>query len=120
MTVLDQSWLLLGGYSGVEGQEGTETINKVELLSLTGTNWCQLEMEAAVVRLEGSTMDFISMFDFMEGKVGDANYTSPHSSMVFERILVCGGIDQGKRERESDTNLTLKVLLFPAEQCEML
>ena len=101
MTVLEQSWLLLGGYTGVEGQEGTETINNVELLSLTGTNWCQLELEPAVVRLEGSTMDWISMFDFLEGRVGDTNYTSPHSSMVFERILVCGGIDQGRRERDN-------------------
>ena len=102
MTLLDQSWLLLGGYTGVEGQEGTETINNVELLSLTGTNWCQLELEPAAVRLEGSTMDWISMFDFMEGRVGDTNYTSPHSSMVFERILVCGGIDQGRREERQD------------------
>ena len=100
MTFLVQNWLLLGGYTGVEGEEGTETINNVELLSLTGTNWCQLELEAAVVRLEGSTMDWISMFDFMEGMVGNTNYTSPHSSMVFERILVCGGIDQGERERK--------------------
>ena len=61
MTVLEQSWLLLGGYTGVEGQEGTETINNVELLSLTGTNWCQLELEPAVVRLEGSTMDWIRL-----------------------------------------------------------
>ena len=104
MTVLEQSWLLLGGYTGVEGQEGTESINNVELLSRLGNNWCQLELEPALVKLEGSTMDWISMFDFMEDMVGNVNYTSPHSSMVFERILVCGGIDQ---ERETQTNKVL-------------
>ena len=101
MTVLGQSWLLLGGYSGVEGQEGTEPINSVELLSLAGNTWCQLELPPALVRLEGSTMDWLSMFDFLEEMTGNVNYTSPHSSMVFERILVCGGIDQ---ERETTQN----------------
>ena len=58
------------------------------------------------MRLEGSTMDWISMFDFMEGRVGDTNYTSPHSSMVFERILVCGGINQGRERTDNKNNKT--------------
>ena len=99
MTILEQNWLLLGGYAGVEGQEETSPINNVELLSFTANNWCQLELAPAVVKLEGSTMDWISMFDFMDKMVGNTNYTSPHSSMVFERILVCGGIDEEKRQR---------------------
>ena len=45
-------------------------------------------------------MDWLSMFDFMEMMVGNVNYTSPHSSMVFERILLCGGIDQEQREHK--------------------
>ena len=99
---MEQNWLLMGGYTGVEGQEGTESINSVELLSLAGSDWCQLELEPAVVKLEGSTMDWISMFDFMEDMVGNGNYTSPHSSMVFERILICGGIDQERRENTNN------------------
>ena len=84
----------------MEGEEGTTSIDNVELLSLTGDNWCQLQLPPAAVKLEGSTMDWISMFDFMESQVGNVNYSSPHSSMVFERILVCGGIDQEQRQHK--------------------
>ena len=88
----------MGGYSGVEGQEGTSAINTVELLALSGQDWCQLHMQPAVVSLEGSTMDWVSMFDFLESSVGNGNYSSPHSSLVWERVLVCGGVDQAQTQ----------------------
>ena len=81
----------------MEGRLSTTALDSVELLSLNGEVWCQLQLPPALVRLEGSTMDWLSMFDFMEMMVGNVNYTSPHSSMVFERILLCGGIDQEER-----------------------
>ena len=53
----------------------------------------QVPLGQAVVRLEGATMDWVSVPDLMDTSLG-VSYTSPHPSVIWEQILVCGGADQ--------------------------
>ena len=61
-----ERWLLLGGYTGFEGEDATAVRNEVELIELTDsdkfskkTSWCQ----------------------------------NAHNSVIYDRVLVCGGSD---------------------------
>jgi len=98
-----KNWLLMGGYTGVEGEDGTSSMDNVEILQLkhpqsqykTGQQWCQARLPPALFKLEGATMEWVSMMDHMENMLAtNPTYTSPHSLVIWEKILVCGGADQ--------------------------
>ena len=93
-------WMLMGGYQGVEGENGTSSMDDVELLTLEDEQmynyesaWCQRTLPSAAVSLDGATIDMINSFDYVESYIGDTAFTSPHNSHVFERAIVCGGAD---------------------------
>ena len=99
----DQTWLLMGGYTGVEGEDGTSSMDNVEILQLkhlqsqykTGQQWCQARLPPALFKLEGATIEWVSMMDHLENMLAtNPTYTSPHSLVIWEKILVCGGADQ--------------------------
>ena len=94
-------WLVVGGYQGVEGDEGTSSVGDVELLSLEDesmfnneSSWCQANLSSSSFALDGATIDMINVFSFVAGHADDPAFSSPHSSSVFERALVCGGADE--------------------------
>ena len=93
----------MGGYTGVEGEDGTTSMDNVEILQLkhpqsqykNGGQWCQTQLPPAPFKLEGATMEWVSMMDHMEDMLtSNPTYTSPHSLVIWEKILVCGGADQ--------------------------
>merc|ERR1711963_553038 len=97
-----KDWLLMGGFRGVEGEVDTSAVDNVEILSLSNQaqykstdKWCQVQLPPADVKLEGATMTRVSMFNHMENMLANDNtYTSPHSSVIWEKILLCGGAQQ--------------------------
>ena len=95
-----ERWLLLGGYTGFEGEEGTAVRDEVELIELTEpdnfkrrSNWCQGVFPSSSDSLDGATIDMIDTFTYMEGLEGDSKFSSAHNSFIYERALVCGGAD---------------------------
>ena len=97
-----KDWLLMGGYSGVEGEADTEALDTAELLSLSAqaqyqseAQWCHTALAPAPVRLEGATMDWVSVTEHMAAMLAtDPLYTSPHSLVIWDKVLVCGGADK--------------------------
>ena len=93
-------WLLLGGYTGFEGDEGTLARDEIELLELADhdnfhkkSNWCQRLLPSAAQSLDGATVDIVNTFKFMEDHEGDSTFTSSHNTVIQDRLLVCGGSD---------------------------
>ena len=55
----------------------------------------KVPLGGAVTRLEGATMDWVSVPDHMDTSLSlTTPYASPHPSVIWEQILVCGGADQ--------------------------
>ena len=95
-----ERWLLLGGYTGFEGEDATAVRNEVELIELTDsdefskkTSWCQRGLPSSPESLDGATVDMINTFKYMEGLEGDPKFSSAHNSVIYDRVLVCGGSD---------------------------
>ena len=92
----------MGGYSGVEGEADTKALDTAELLSLSAqaqyaseAQWCHTALAPAPVRLEGATMDWVSVTEHMAAMLAtDPLYTSPHSLVIWDKVLVCGGADK--------------------------
>ena len=91
-------WMLMGGYSGVEGDSGTSSIGEVELLTLNNeerfnndSSWCQKNLTSSSLSLDGATINMINEFEFVRKNAYDPRFTGPHYSIVFQRALVCGG-----------------------------
>ena len=87
--------------SQCEGDDGTSVRDEVELITLTNpekfsykSNWCQRNFPPSEVSLDGATVDMIDTFKYMEGLEDDSKFSSSHNSVIFERILVCGGADK--------------------------
>ena len=91
----------MGGYTGVEGEADTRALDSAELISLSGaaqyqvtSMWCHAALAPAPLRLEGATVDWVSVSQHMEAMLtSDPLYSSPHSSLIWDKILVCGGAD---------------------------
>merc|ERR1719232_304947 len=88
-----KDWLLMGGYSGVEGEADTEALDTAEVLSLPSAaqyqseaGWCHASLAPAPLRLEGATMDWVSVTDHMAAMLTtDPLYTSPHSLVIWDK-----------------------------------
>ena len=93
-------WLLLGGYTGFEGEEGTIARDEIELLELADQNsfhkrssWCQRPLPSAAESLDGATVDIVDAFKFLADHEGDTSFSSSHNTVIHDRLLVCGGSD---------------------------
>ena len=92
----------MGGFSGVEAEPGSTAMDSVEILSLSPESgyliperWCQVAMGQGLVKLEGATMDWVSVMDHMEDTLSTGStYSSPHSDFIWEKVLICGGADE--------------------------
>ena len=94
----------MGGYKGFEGDDGTSVLDEVELITLSNpekfsnkSHCCQRSLPPSEVSLDGATVDMIDTFKYMEGLEDDSKFSSAHNSVIFERILVCGGADNQYR-----------------------
>ena len=92
----------MGGYSGVEGEADTKALDTAEVLSLSAqaqyqseAQWCHAPLPPAPLRLEGATMDWVSVTEHMAAMLtADPLYTSPHSLVIWDKVLICGGADK--------------------------
>ena len=91
---------MMGGYKGFEGEDGTSARDEVELITLTDADmfnnksyWCQRSLSSSEESFDGATIDLIDTFNYNEGHEGHSDFSSAHNSLVFERVLVCGGAD---------------------------
>ena len=86
----------MGGYSGVEGEADTKALDTAELLSLSTqaqyqsqAQWCHAALASAPVRLEGATMDWVSVTQHMASMLAsDPQYISPHSLVIWDKALI--------------------------------
>ena len=95
-----QQWMLFGGYKGFEGEEGTSVLNEMELLTLTKadkfneeSSWCQKSFSSSGNSFDGSTVDMINTFAYVGGLADQSQFSSAHNSLIFDRVLACGGAD---------------------------
>ena len=103
-----ERWLVVGGYTGVEGQGQAATAG-VELLTLTdnlyekSNAWCQRNMSTAPLPLDGATINVIDTFYYYNRLDGagsvladikpNTDFSSAHYTVQLNRVLVCGGAD---------------------------
>jgi hypothetical protein len=103
-----EKWVIMGGYTGIEGQ-GQEATAAVELLTLEDgkygdqSAWCQRNLSVAPLPLDGATINVIDTFGFynsLDGNgdvIADINpntaFSGAHSIAQLNRVLVCGGAD---------------------------
>jgi len=101
---LSQRWVLLGGYTGFEGELDAGATAQMELLRLRTASsyadeleWCQKNLSVTSKPLDGATISEVSSFKYIEATLANANnkdyFTSSHHSAQFHRLLVCGGAD---------------------------
>jgi len=103
-----EQWVVMGGYTGIEGQD-QEATAAVELLTLEDgkfsdkSAWCQRNLSVAPLPLDGATINVIDIFNYYDRLDGTGNviadinpntdFSGAHYTVQLNRVLVCGGAD---------------------------
>ena len=97
--VLGSRWILFGGYTGFEGQPGTQPSDTVELLGINQEDqyqdpntWCSASLASLPLELEGSTVVWVGTRKFSQ--LGNSSYSTAHHTTHFNGALLCGGADR--------------------------
>ena len=94
-------WLLLGGYTGFESQDGSGPTDGLDLLALgqetqygDPSKWCSRSLSSLPLGLEGSAVSWVDTRKFLSNHLGDSSFTTAHHTTHFDGALLCGGADR--------------------------
>ena len=57
--------------------------------------WCQRNLSNIPVSVDGGIVAMVKMHSFITSNLGNDDFTSPHNSVIFDKILLCGGANTG-------------------------
>ena len=77
-------------------------MNSAEIVTLANENnnadsneWCQRNLSTMPVSVDGGIVAMVKMHSFITSNLGNDGFTSPHNSVIFDKLLLCGGANTG-------------------------